>query len=116
MRKFTVEEARARFGDLVDQIKLGAPFGEEDDGSFVIVQDGEPVGLVLARESLLQVWEQQDDWMRAAIAEGEAAIAAGDCVEFDTEEDLHAFFERIKEEGRERLAAKEERACRGAAE
>ena len=77
MRKFTVEEARARFGDLVDQIKLGAPFGEEDDGSFVIVQDGEPVGLVLARESLLQVWEQQDDWMRAAIAEGEAAIAAG---------------------------------------
>jgi len=100
MRKFTVEEARARFGDLVDEIKLGAPFGEEDDGSFVIVQDGEPVGLVLARESMLQVWEQQDDWMQAAIAEGEADIAAGRVVELTDE-----LLEDICRRGRERLRA-----------
>src|SRR3954447_3550839 len=101
MRKFTVEEARARFGDLVDQIKLGAPFGEEDDGSFVIVQDGEPVGLVLARESLLHVWEQQEDWMRAAVAEGLADLEAGRYTELHTDEDWECLLEDIKREGRE---------------
>src|SRR4051794_33732978 len=103
MRKFTVEEARARFGDLVDQIKLGASFGEKDDGSFVIVQDGEPVGLVLARESMLQVWERQDDWMRAAIAEGIADLEAGRYTELGTDEDPERFFEDIRREGREAL-------------
>lgn len=115
MRTFTLEQARERFGDLIDHIKVGAPLGEEDDGSFFIEHDGKPVGLVLARESLHHVFEQQDDWMKAAIAEGVADLEAGNGVTLETEDDVRAFFDDIRRDGRERLEA-EQRACRDAAE
>lgn len=115
MRRFTVDEARKRFGGLVDEIKLGAPFGEADDGSFLIEQDGKPVGLVLARESLLHVFEQQDDWMKAAIAEGVADLEAGRYTELATDQDWDDFFEGVMRRGRERLAQEAE-ACPDAAE
>ncbi len=115
MRTISTAEARERFGELVDELRIDTPFGAEGDGSFFIEEDGKPVGLVLARESIVQLFQQQDEWMRNAIAEGEVALAAGDYVELETEEDVHAFFEKVKRRGRERLA-REEPACRSAAE
>jgi hypothetical protein len=115
MRRFTVEEARERFGDLVDELKLGRPFGEGDDGSFFIEQDGKPVGMVLARESLLQVFDQQEEWMRDAVAKGMADHEAGRYVELVTDQDWYDFAEGIKRRGRERLE-REGRACPDAAE
>jgi predicted transcriptional regulator len=115
MRTISTAQARERFGELVDELRIGTPFGVEDDGSFFIEEDGKPVGLVVARESIVQLFQQQEEWMRNAIAEGEAALAAGDYVELKSEEDVHAFFEDIKRRGRERLA-QEKQACRSAAE
>lgn len=103
MRRFTLDEARARFGDLVDELRLDAPFGEED-GSFFLVEDGKPVGFVIGREGLLQIMGQQREWLRAAIAEALADDAAGRYVELETDEDWQRFAERVKREGRERLA------------
>ena len=114
MRKFTVEEARARFGDLVDQIKLGAPFGEEDDGSFVIVQDGEPVGLVLrAREPAPGVGAAGRLDAGGYRGRGSGRSRPG-LREFDTRRPARVLRARSTEAGE--AAAKEERACRGAAE
>jgi hypothetical protein len=115
MRRFTVEEARERFGDLVDELGLGRPFGEGDDGSFFIEQDGKPIGMVLARESLLQVFDQQGEWVRDAVAKGEADIAAGHYTVLETDEDWDRFFDDIKREGRARLE-REGRECPDAAE
>jgi hypothetical protein len=115
MRRFTVEQARERFGDLVDEIRLGVPFGEGDDGSFFIEQDGRPVGLVLAREGLLQVFDQQEELVKDAVAKGVADLEAGRCVELATDRDWDEFVEGIKRRGREQLA-REGNACPDAAE
>lgn len=115
MRRFTVEQARERFGDLVDEIRLGVPFGEGDDGSFFIEQDGRPVGLVLAREGLLQVFNQQEELVKDAVAKGVADLEAGRCVELATDRDWDEFVEGIKRRGREQLA-REGNACPDAAE
>ena len=114
MRKFTVEEARARFGDLIDELRLDTPVGEED-GSFFLVEDGKPVGVVIGREGLHQIMEQQDEWMRAAVAEGLADLETGRYTELQTDEDWERFFEDIKREGREALA-REPAECPDAAE
>lgn len=115
MRTISATEARERFGERVDELRIGTPFGAEDDGSFFIEEDGKPVGLVLARESIVQLFQQQEEWMRNAIAEGMADLEAGRYIELATDQDWNDFFERIKREGRERLAREGEQ-CPDAAE
>lgn len=114
MRRINVAEARERFGELIDELRLDNSAGEED-GSFFLEQDGKPVGIVIGREGLHWVMTQQEEWMRTAIAEGEADLAAGRCTVLETDEDWENFFEGIKREGREEMA-REGRECPEAAE
>ncbi len=44
--------------------------------------------------------------LRAKLAEAEAALEAGDYIELRTTQELKAYFESIKQRGRERLAGK----------
>lgn len=103
MRRITVAEARARFGELLDELRLDTPAGEED-GSFFLEQDGRPVGMVIGREGLHWITTQQEEWLRNAIAEGIADLEAGRYTELATDQDWEDLFERIKREGRERMA------------
>ena len=103
MRRVTLDEARSRFGELLDELRLDTSFGEED-GSFFLVEDGKPVGIVIGREGLLQILDQQQEWLKTAIAEALADNAAGRYVELEDDEDWRQFAERIKRKGRERLA------------
>jgi PHD/YefM family antitoxin component YafN of YafNO toxin-antitoxin module len=91
MRRISVAEARERFRDLLDELS---------NGGFFLVESGHalPLGVMLDREACEQVFAQQDEWLRAAIAEADADIAAGR-VEPLTDE----LIERIEREGRERL-------------
>lgn len=114
MRRINVAEARERFGDLLDELRLETPAGKED-GSFFIEDNGKPVGIVIGREGLHWVMTQQEEWMRDAVAKGEADHAAGRYVELVTDQDWDEFAEGIKRRGRERLERKG-RLCPEAAE
>lgn len=106
MRRINVAEARERFGELLDELRLDTPAGEED---------GKPVGIVIGREGLHWVMTQQEEWLQDAVAKGEADLAAGRCTTLETDEDWENFFEGIKREGREAMA-REGRECPEAAE
>lgn len=102
MRRFTVTEARERFGQLLDELAL-RPIRDREDGSFFIEDAGKPVALVLDFDSLEQLFQQQDEWLRTAIAEADAD--PGDDIVLETDEDVARFIAAIGEQGRARLEA-----------
>jgi hypothetical protein len=103
MRRFTLAQARERFGGLVDEL---------EKEPFFIVGPGHdaPFAVVLDRESHEQIALQQREWLRTALDEGLADIQAGRVIEADD-----AFWDAIRRRGRDALAARGKKAKEGAA-
>ena len=73
------------------------------------VREGRLSGRDDAMRQAMALWERQElalRQMRAEIAESIAQLESGDYIELNSDEEIHEFFEGVKQRGRAALAAK----------
>jgi prevent-host-death family protein len=68
MRTMSAKEAKSRFGELLLAAQREA---------VLIERNGKPVAVVLSHEEHEEIERMKLDWLKAAIAEAEADVAAG---------------------------------------
>lgn len=90
MPKLSANEAKARFGELLDRAR---------QEPVTIEKHGRPVAVVISSEEFDRLQALKLDRLRAEVQIGLDAIAAGDYVEVN-EDGLAKLAEEIKAEGR----------------
>ena len=94
MRRMSAKEAKNHFGELLM---------EAQKAPVTIEKNGKPVAVVYSMEWHEAAEEAKLDWLKRAVAEGIADLEAGRYIEFDSDEELHAFFEDLKRQCRASL-------------
>ena len=86
MHQVTANEAKSRFGELLDTA-IREPV--------MIQRHGRDVAVVMSAEDYAYLEQIKIDNLRRALEEGEADIAAGRYTRLRNREELHAFFDQL---------------------
>jgi len=90
MPKLSANEAKARFGELLDRAQ---------QEPIIIEKHGRPVAVVMSSEEFDHLQAMKLEKLKTEVAKGLRDIAQGDFIDVD-EDGLADHFEKIKTEGR----------------
>ena len=91
MSKVSANEAKARFGELLDRAR---------QEPVTIEKHGRPVAVIMSSEEFDHLQAMKLEKLKTEVAKGLRDIAQGDFIEVD-EDGLADLFEEIKSKGRE---------------
>lgn len=91
MKQMTANDAKSRFGELLDNA-IREPV--------LIKRYGREVAVVLAAEEYASLEQARLDNLLQALDAGAADVAAGRTIALNSREELHGFFEQLLDESR----------------